>query len=964
VRKTAFVALVFLLLSALASAPASGQERRATITGLVTDPAHAILQGASVELQPTGKKAVSDNTGQFSISDVPAGTYTLAISFVGMAPYTKEITVIGGQVTHVEPEMQVASASESVTVTAEQSLAEAEAINRERTAENIVQVMTADIITSLPNANVADAIGRLPGVSLERDEGEGKYVQIRGTQPYYNNVTIDGVNVPAPEAGVRQIKLDTIGADLVESVEVNKTLLANMDADGIGGSVNIRTKTAGDQPLISLSGLGGYTPIQNGRTMDQFGGTISKRFGKDKRLGILFGGSYDYNGRGIDDLEPAPYVTNVPCPTSAGNGCGSPDNTSPLYGTYSTEDIRLYTYDRTRYGFSGAVDYRLGDNSSIFVRGLYSHFNNFGDKWVITPTINSFTTSPTQGGGDGSMSYSTDLRRPIDVIGSMVAGGQHNFQSSTINWNISVSRSAEDQHGYGGAQFLPPSDSPLNAVQFALNRSDPYRPQFIVQNGVNIYDPTQYQLQQFDIDHSYSPQVNLQAGADYTKQYNWNGHSGALQIGGKIRNAHKFSNDDDITYNANNPASFPLSMFPTEETVTNFYNGTYKAPTAIRFNSIQSLYNSNPSAFTVDPIQTLVNNVGGDYDLVERVGAGYIMNVISFGRFRLNTGVRFESTTENVFAPVLSQDDQGNFLGVSTLTKNFTYVNVLPSAALSINLASNSVLRLSYGRGIARPQFGDLAPNLALTIASETPGFNTGNTSSLGNPNLKATFSNNYDLLFEQYLKPLGLFTTGFFYKDIRDPYAVYQTQNVMYPGFPESFIQDQPINAGSAYVWGWEIAYQQRFSFLPGVLAGLGFSGNYAWTTSATFGLPGRSDHPPLLRQAPNNWNLGPTYARGKLTVTMGLTYNGASIYAYQYQDGAPLGLTGPLGDNYLYSHLQVDAQGSYRLPKGFKVIVSGENLTNEVFGFYNGSGIWPVQREYYNRTIAAGIRWNSLER
>jgi TonB-dependent receptor len=295
------------------------------------------------------------------------------------------------------------------------------------------------------------------------------------------------------------------------------------------------------------------------------------------------------------------------------------------------------------------------------------------------------------------------------------------------------------------------------------------------------------------------------------------------------------------------------------------------------------------------------------------------------------------------------------------LTKNFTYVNTLPSAELRIGLWSDAALRLAYGRGIARPQFGDLAPNLALTIASETGGRNY---SSIGNPNLKATFSNNYDLLFEQYLKPLGLFTTGFFYKDIRDPYAVYQTENVHYPGFPESFIQDQPINAGRAYVWGWEIAYQQRFSFLPGFLGGLGFSGNYTWTTSATFGLPGRSDHPPLLRQAPNNWNLGPTYARGRLTVTMGLTYNGASIYAYNYQDGAPLGLTGPNGDNYLYSHLQVDAQGSYRMPKGFTAVVFGENLTNEVFGFYNGSGIWPVQREYYNRTVGAGVRWNSVER
>jgi outer membrane receptor protein involved in Fe transport len=218
--------------------------------------------------------------------------------------------------------------------------------------------------------------------------------------------------------------------------------------------------------------------------------------------------------------------------------------------------------------------------------------------------------------------------------------------------------------------------------------------------------------------------------------------------------------------------------------------------------------------------------------------------------------------------------------------------------------------------------------------------------------------------MFEQYLKPLGLFTTGLFYKDIRNPYALYQTDNVMYPGFPESFIQTQPINAGSAYVWGWEIAYEQRWSFLPGFLGGLGFSGNYSWTTSATFGLPGRSDHPPLMRQAPNNWNLYPNYNRGKLYIGVGLTYNGASIYSYNFQDGAPLGLTGPNGDTYLYSHLQVDGQATYQLPKGFKLVLYGENLTNEVFGFYMGTPIWPIQREFYSRTVGAGLRWSSLER
>lgn len=246
---------------------------------------------------------------------------------------------------------------------------------------------------------------------------------------------------------------------------------------------------------------------------------------------------------------------------------------------------------------------------------------------------------------------------------------------------------------------------------------------------------------------------------------------------------------------------------------------------------------------------------------MERVGAGYIMNVISFGRYRLNTGIRFESATEDVFGTVLSQDDQGNFNGISYLKKNSTHVDALPSAELRISLTGDSALRLSYGRGLARPNFGDLAPNLSLTIASMTGGRNS---SSIGNPNLKATHADNYDILFEQYLKPLGLFTAGFFYKNIDDPIVTLLTEGVMYPGFPESFIQSKPSNAGSADVWGWEVAYQQRWSFLPGLLGGLGFSGNYTFTSSQTNGLPGRSDHPALLRQAPNTWNLSPTYDRG----------------------------------------------------------------------------------------------------
>src|SRR5205807_10571931 len=136
-------------------------------------------------------------------------------------------------------------------------------------------------------------------------------VQIRGTAPSLANVTIDGVKTPSPESGVRQIKLDAIPADIVESVEINRTLQADMDRDGIGGSVNLVTKTAGERPTVSLSGMGGYTPIVNGRGLVETAATAGQRFGTSKRLGVLIGGTYDWNGRGIDDLEPVPDLATV-----------------------------------------------------------------------------------------------------------------------------------------------------------------------------------------------------------------------------------------------------------------------------------------------------------------------------------------------------------------------------------------------------------------------------------------------------------------------------------------------------------------------------------------------------------------------------------------------------------------------------------------------------------------------------
>ena len=629
-----FCSLLSVLACSLWLIPAAqAQSGKGAIAGHVTDSSGGALIGAQAAVQPGGVNVASDGRGQFFVNDLDPGSYTVTVTYVGFEPFTQTLDVTAGRAASVDAKLEVESVSLKVLVTAERASGEAEAINREITADNIVQVLPADVIRSLPNANMADALGRLPSVTIKRDEGEGKYVQVRGTEPRLTNTTIDGINVPSPESGVRQIKFDAIPADIVESVEINKTLQTNMDGDGIGGSVNLVTKTAGERPTVNLGGMGGYTPILGGRGLVETTGTVGHRFG---------------------------------------------------------------------------------------------------------------------------------------------AGG--------------------------------------------------------------------------------------------------------------------------------NDANF---------------------------------------------------------DLIEKVSAGYVMNTFNFtGHIRLVAGVRIEGTNldTNTFQTVT--DSSGNTTS-GFVRRSGSYVNVLPSASLRFALTNNTNLRLVYSRGLARPNPQDMA-QAGTADDTANPVI-----VSLGNPNLKAERADNVDILIEHSINPFGLIEAGYFYKNLTDPIVTHTCNPpATCPGFPPNTVVTQPLNAGSAWINGFEAAYIQHLTFLPGMLRGLGFSGNYGYTASrASLGPDfSRSDHPRLLRNAPHTWNVSPTYDRGRVSIRVGLSYNAANIAAYGFTDGAPGGITGPFGDNYFYAHLQVDAQGSVRMARGLSFVMYGLNLNNEVFGFYNGSPQFMVQREFYKPTVAAGFRWSPL--
>jgi TonB-dependent receptor len=914
------------------------QVKKATISGQVMDESGAVLAGAQVQLDPQGMSLVANQLGEFVITDVAPGDYTLTVSYVGFASFKTDFKLTADQTKHLDIKLMLASVGESVIVTAEGPHSETEAINLTLDASNLVDILPADVIAALPNANVADALGRMPSVALQRTEGEGQYIEVRGTEPRLTNVTIDGISVPSPEPDVRQVRLDVIPADLVESVEINKTLMPNIDGDGIGGSVDFKTKEAGEFPTVSVFGVGGYNPILGGRENTQGGGTIGHRFGPKKKIGLLFGGAFDYNGRGIDNYQPS-----------------IDPNSTFAAPYYDNNTIREYRYYRNRWGYAGTADYKLGDFSSIYFKGLYSNLQDYGDKWYYEPQA---AKNPK---------FYTSSKRPDASVSSYLLGGHHQFTASLLTWELSAARSYEtDSAGNPKADFgwIGPS---LVCGYDPTAQTNPYIPHF--GNGCDgpnspLQNASDWGFKDITTSTGLTAQLNLTAAASYARNYHVGSHFATFEVGAKIRNDHKYQDATENVYDGWKSSNYPMTMFLSNFNNTNFLNGWYfgghYGPVS-NFNTLQSYTLQNLTSY-LDGYNTAANTYPNQFDIVERISAGYVMNTMDFGKLHTVIGVRFEGTQMNTLGYNVTLYPAGSTQCINPtgcgapvpVNDNPTYIDILPTVSLKYSFSKSDALRAVFARGVSRPDAYQLVPYVVEDDSTNPP------TIDIGNPSLKPEHANNYDLLYEHYLNPAGLIQGGLFYKQISG--TLITTSYTANSGPYVGDLVSQWLNVSNAILYGVELSYQQRLSMLPGALGGLGIYANYSWTGSRVTAIPGRSDQPALQAQTPNVWNLMPSYDRGPLSLRVGLSYNGPSIYQYEYQtasDPVNLGPRGPNGDVYVYPHLQLDAQGTVRLGHGLSAMVNGLNLTNEVFGYYQGSPIFVNQREWYKTTVSAGIRY-----
>jgi TonB-dependent receptor len=928
------------------NAPATGN---GSISGTVKDPSGAVLPGAQIVLQPSATTTAANAQGDFVISNLKPGTYTVTVSAVGFTNSVSTVVVNAGQNAIWNATLTISSASQQVVVNGglEGDIA---AINEQRTSENILDVMTADTIQELPNQSVATALGRMPGVTVQINEGEAQYVQIRGTEPRLSNTTVDGVEVPGPDPQVRQVDLWVIPGDLVGAIDINKTLSANQDGDAIGGSVNLHMRQAtSGRPTLDLESLGGYNPIDTGQPWFRDDATVGKRFGAHDRFGVVFTYSYDLNDLGTDDVEPQPDVNP--------NG-----TTAPYYDNISE---REYFYNHTRYGFGGSLDYKLSENSDLFVHGILSNFRDYGQKFEYD--------IGNSANGNAGVAFSNSMRRPNYQISDLFLGGNHILSHAYIRYVAAISRSR-----FGGAAGNPgadfdPLNSNLGSTCIYVPGPSIYRPQFPCAANDPIYHPTKYYLNDANLTSGQSSQLNLQASGTIGLNYHLGGHASVFEFGAQIRNAHKGQYAFSPTYDCNpqtdeqvndgtspcgsNPSLPLMSQFTTSFTNPTYYGGSYKFGPVTSFEAVEKWLAANPGALPLDEPGTHLNSDPANYNLQERITAGYVMNTVDLGsKFHLQTGLRFEATNESNTGYLVIDDLDGIYVSTQAVNGGGSYVSPLPSVQLRYNIDTSSDIRAVFGMGISRPDPYDLVPYKTLD-ESTSP-----NTESIGNPALVAEHAEDYDLLYEKFLPSVGMIEGGYFYKHLTKP--LFQTQTIVPNPFPNPITPtvylNQWQNGGHAYVQGIELAYQQHLTFLPGVLSHARIDANMTWTQSKNYDLQGRSDTPPLVGQAPFSYNITPSYETKRATVSLGISYDGPYIATYQWQDGDQGTITGPFGDNYYYERTQVDAQASYYLGKGFTVSASEENANNAVLGFYNGSPQYMVQREYYKPIYYGGLRWS----
>jgi len=894
------------------------------VAGRIEDRSGSALPGAQITIQELNVRGVTNTQGEFTLGSLPAGTYTVVIDYLGYESTTQSITVADGQRANISLALRPAGVIEEIIVRASPIVdSQARALNQQRMADNVSNVISSDAIGRFPDSNIAEALQRAPGVGIQRDQGEGRYINVRGAPAEFSAVAINGVSMPAPDPFTRAVDLDTIPSDIVSQIEVSKTLRPDQDADSIAGAVNIVTRSPFDTRGPQLRGSAGISDNEYGKNDTRGSLQASNLFGSEQQFGALVSLSYSKTRRQVDNVENVWTVLNRP----------QGEVLSLIETLFKDYDTR-----RERMAATTSLEWRPTDTDSYYLRGSWAQFTDdeFRNRADIIWEEGTLQPGATNLSGTfNTVRLQKQFRHRVQQnnITSWTLGGENELSNYTLDYSASVSR-AKQTYPNRDELLLRSSLRPNVSYDFSQDANNPAYSVFATGELTRVSSMS-FRENTFRSNTGVEDEISVQANVEMPGMLF--SQPTTYQWGIKFRGREKTHDEERYRdRRATSAPTQPLLSFLTAEPSFNYgYNLGFKMDPAL-----VTAYLDGIKASSITQ-RRIPQSITADYSVDEDISSAYGSARVEYDRAELLLGLRMERTEQNSSSPSFNEVTGA----IGQRTAGNSYTEFFPGATLRYSFSENLIGRAAITRSISRPNFPQIVPRLVENDSSTIVRV------AAGNPDLNPTLTNNVDLMLEYYIEPLGLISGGVFYKDLTD-YRYELTLSGMFEG--ENALITRPENAPDGRIMGAEVSWQQQLTMLPGFWSDFGVFANYTYTDAHMnlgrsysgrdrFSLPGQSEH---------TYNLSAFYEADGLSVRLSYTDRSDYLNEINANDGRL--------DLYWEGRSQLDLTASYAINDTYEVFFEGKNLSDTPGARYYGDRQRTYEYEKFGSLYFLGARVN----
>ncbi|MSU48245.1 MAG: TonB-dependent receptor [Opitutus sp.] len=905
------------------------------------------LPGVVIEVVGRNVSTVSDVDGRYRLLNVPAGAQQVRVSYLGYDPVTSTVTVpatgdvaadlnLGGEV-HRLAAFTVEGYKEG----------RSRALQQKQSATNISDIISADAIGNLPDRNIAEAVARVAGVNMSLDQGEGRYVSIRGVEPNLNQVLLDGATMAAP-GGTRlgrAVPLDALGTGQITQIEVIKSATPDMDANALGGTLNLKTASPFDRKGRFVSGsLAGNRNETTAKTDLEARLSFSDTFGPGNKWGLAAGASYEKRHFSNNWLQSGWNLRAI--------------NGANVYLPNELE-IKPEWGSNIRRGGNLSLEFRPDADTQFFLRPTFSRNSrqertveviHAVDNTAARTTLTSPTTGTFAGAGVRTERRDFDSLKVQDLFS--VAGGIKKVIGDFTVEPMATYSSAKEDTPYNRILAFRNANGGTGPVNFDFGDFDFRR--WDVDATVDV--PSKYSLRRTRDDFGVVEEDTLTAKIDVR----WDARA-LLGRPGFFKTGFKYLSRDrtvDLESRRLIPVgNWNLGAIGVDPAIS-VYDGRYTSGFLINAPNTWAYIKNNPALTVLDPIESITNSIEDDYKIKEFIYAGYAMGQAKFGAFTLLGGLRWEKTDATVRA-VEARSAGTTLLGRFPTSGTTRYDKLFPNLQGVYRFTDRLLLRAAITETIGRPAYEDARPlaifrydplgNAALNAAFPFSG-----TVNVGNPKLGPYEARNYDLSFEWYLKGSGIVSLAAFRKEVANPIYTYSEvqRNVVYSGVSlESLSLTSKLNATSGRISGLELNFYQPFKFLPSPFDGFGLDANFTRITSEEVVPTRPGEDLPFFRQPGKIANVTLFYEKNNFSARLAWSYSDRQIYS--------LG-SNVLADVYRNPRGQYDLQLRYRINSRYAITGSVRNLTREKEQFaYGVTGLMRTSR-LLDRDYKLGVSFN----